>query len=168
MQGHPVLAALGGTVAGVVQNRIPYGYAVIIETPLDALPPGWERLLPMPAPTAVPSDSLFCPTAPAESAPASEARSLYLLYAHLDGEPLVVPGDQAACGQQLGVVGTTGRSVNYHLHLETRVGPAGARFATLAHYDNAATADEMGAYCAWRVSGLYQLIDPMGLLSLQP
>ena len=53
MLGHPVLAVLGGTVAGVVQNRTPYGYAVIIETPLDALPPGWESLLPAPAPTSV-------------------------------------------------------------------------------------------------------------------
>ncbi len=168
MLGLPVYSVLGGTVAGVVQNHPPYGYAVIIETPLDALPAGWQSVLPVPVPTAVPADNLFCPAAPAASIPSSESRSLYLLYAHLDQPPLIAPEDTVTCGQQLGEVGTTGRSVNYHLHLETRVGPAGARFETLAHYDNAATNDEMGAYCAWRVSGLYQMLDPMTLLSLQP
>jgi hypothetical protein len=54
------------------------------------------------------------------------------------------------------------------LHVETRIGPAGARFASLAHYDNRATPEEMGLYCLWRISGLFQLVDPLAVLALQP
>ena len=73
--------------------------------------------------------------------------------------------------QRIGEVGTTGRSVNPHLHLETRIGPAGASFTEMAHYDNGATENEMRNYCTWRVSGLYQLLNPLEViqaLSLQP
>jgi hypothetical protein len=45
-----------------------------------------------------------------------------------------------------------------------RLGPAGVRFSSLAHYDASATIEEMFNYCTWRVSGLFQLVDPMLLL----
>jgi murein DD-endopeptidase MepM/ murein hydrolase activator NlpD len=63
-------------------------------------------------------------------------------------------------------VGTSGNSVNPHLHLETRLGPAGFTFASLAHYDTSATQDEMRQYCLWRLSGAFQPFDPMLLLGI--
>jgi hypothetical protein len=171
MRGHPIQAALPGVVAGIVPDRQPYGYAVIVETRLDSFPQ-LALQLPAPAPTVVPNTSLSCPPgAPPEAVegiPGTSERSLYLLYAHMHEPPLVQLNQEVSCGETLGVVGTTGRSVNDHLHLETRVGPAGATFPTMAHYDNAATETEMRTYCTWRVSGLFQLVDPMTLFSLQP
>jgi hypothetical protein len=65
-------------------------------------------------------------------------------------------------------VGDSGNALNPHLHLETRVGPAGARFSSLAHYDASASLEEMDNYCAWRVSGWFVLLDPLQLLAHQP
>jgi murein DD-endopeptidase MepM/ murein hydrolase activator NlpD len=169
MLGLPIHAVLAGRVAGVILNRYPYGNAVIIETPLEALPAGWIAAMqvPTPGPTVVPAASLYCP-AGADFGETGPDRSLYLLYAHMREAPLVAIGKNVSCGEQIGQVGTTGKSVNPHLHLETRVGPSGASFKDMAHYDNAATNEEMANYCAWRVSGLFQMFDPIRLLSLQP
>ena len=73
-------------------------------------------------------------------------------------------GIRSTCGQVIGQVGTTGRSVNPHLHLEMRYGPGGAAFPSLAHYSGDATSEEMAAYCTWRVSGIFQVIDPLKVL----
>jgi murein DD-endopeptidase MepM/ murein hydrolase activator NlpD len=167
MLGLPVLSVLNGRVAGVIKNRMPYGNAVIIETPLNAIPTSWQPVLPTPAPTVPPAPNLICPPDPA-SYPAYSGRSLYLLYAHLNQAPMVSLEQPVSCGQIIGEVGTTGRSVNPHLHLETRSGPAGVTFAEMAHYDNAATESEMATYCTWRISGLFQAFDPLKILALQP
>lgn len=161
MIGLPVYSVLRGRVVGLIHNRPPYGFAVIIETPLDELPPVWieEIQAPTPAPTVQPASNLFCPSAPALFLENS-TRSLYLLYAHLNQPPLVALQQVVECGEQLGEVGSTGKSVNAHLHLETRVGPAGVTFPEMAHYDNSASDLEMQTYCAWRVSGLFQMFDP--------
>jgi murein DD-endopeptidase MepM/ murein hydrolase activator NlpD len=154
---------MDGRVAGIIRNRPPYGNAVIIETPLDMLPAGWKGPIPTPAPTVPPAGNLFCPPDPIHTGAGSE-RSLYLLYAHMNQTPNLTIGQAVGCGEVIGEVGTTGKSVNYHLHLETRAGPAGTQFASMAHYDNAASDEEMRNYCAWRVSGLFQMIDPLELL----
>jgi murein DD-endopeptidase MepM/ murein hydrolase activator NlpD len=167
MLGLPVQSVLIGRVAGIIQNRMPYGNAVIIETLLNAVPEGWHRVLPAPQPTVQPAPNLFCPH-DSFNYPAIAERSLYLLYAHLNQAPVVSINQTVACGQVIGEVGTTGRSVNAHLHLETRLGPAGVTFPVMAHYDNSATESEMAAYCTWRVSGLFQAFDPLEILSLQP
>lgn len=172
MLGLGVRAVLAGRVAGLIQNRQPYGYAILIETPLDRLPEAWVRAMQLqtPAPTVQPAPNLICPPASSTEAPPA-GRSLYLLYAHLNRPPEAVLGQEAACGQRIGEVGTTGRSVNPHLHLEVRAGPAGASFTEMAHYDNSATENEMRNYCIWRVSGLFQPLDPLAViqaLSLQP
>ena len=165
MLGLPVHAVLAGQVAAVIQNREPYGNAVMIETPLQSLPADWLESIPIPtpAPTIQPAPNLLCPpdTTSYQNRP---GRSLYLLYAHLNKPPVVAPGDTVACGQTIGEVGTTGKSVNAHLHLETRAGPSGATFASMSHYDTSSTPAEMAAYCTWRVSGLFQMFDPMQLL----
>lgn len=168
MLGLPVYSALSGRVAGVIQNRQPYGNAVIIETRLDALPSDWLSAIPVPtpAPTVQPAANLICPADPRTYDPQT-GRSLYLLYAHLNKTPALTVGQVVTCGQPIGEVGTTGRSVNPHLHLETRAGPAGATFTVMAHYTNDVTEAEMRNYCTWRVSGLFQPFDPMKLLSLQ-
>lgn len=173
MLGLPVYSSLPGKVTAVVLNRPPYGNAVIIETPLTALSPDLLVVLKQQFQSIPPPNNshLTCPTPPATPAwmpdPASpltlttDHYSLYLLYAHLNKPPLVAVGDQVNCGQQIGEVGTTGNSINPHLHLETRLGPSGASFTSLAHYLNTATNEEMSNYCTWRVTGVFQAFDPM-------
>lgn len=162
MLGLPINAVLAGRVAGVTLNRPPYGNMVIIETDLDALPDGLLEKLqpPEPVATVLPS-RLTCPPYP--NAAATNQRSLYLLYAHMNQTPLVQPGTTVSCGQQLGEVGTTGMSVNPHLHLEVRVGPSAVDFGSMAHYIGSASQSEMANYCWWRVSEAFQMIDPIKL-----
>jgi hypothetical protein len=38
----------------------------------------------------------------------------------------------------------------------------------MAHYDNTAQIEEMGNYCLWRVSNVFQLVDPLRLLAQLP
>ncbi len=164
--GLPVHLVLSGKVAGVVADRFPYGNAVLVETPLESLPAEWlaQLQLPTPGPTLTPHSALTCPAALAPVLNA-EKRSLYLVYAHL-GQPVQFQvGDALECGQQIGVIGSSGNALNPHLHLEARIGPGGARFSSMAHYDNTATLEEMSNYCLWRISGLFQLIDPVRILS---
>jgi murein DD-endopeptidase MepM/ murein hydrolase activator NlpD len=63
-------------------------------------------------------------------------------------------------------VGKSGNALNPHLHFEIKVGPAGLRFTSMAHYDASATLEEMATYCTWSISGLFQVVDPLRLLSL--
>jgi murein DD-endopeptidase MepM/ murein hydrolase activator NlpD len=77
-------------------------------------------------------------------------------------------GDTVTCGQPLGEVGTTGASVNPHLHFETRLGPAAMTLDSFGHYDLHATDLERNNYCLWRVSGWFQLVDPLKILAQQP
>lgn len=168
ISGHPIQTALAGRVAAVIADRFPYGNALLVETPLTPAPAGWCELaqIPTPAPTLQNTSALTCPTdwQPSEQVP--NQRSLYILYAHLLQPVQLSPGDAVACGQVIGAVGNSGNALNPHLHFETRVGPSGLRFASMAHYDNSATSAEMSAYCAWRISGLFQLVDPLKILAL--
>jgi murein DD-endopeptidase MepM/ murein hydrolase activator NlpD len=93
-------------------------------------------------------------------------RSLYVLYAHLQEPPSLKLSDAINCGRELGAIGDSGNALNPHLHVEVRIGPTGAKFPGMAHYDTSATSEEMANYCLWRVSGLFQLLDPMPLLIL--
>lgn len=167
LTGRGVQAVLAGQVAAVITERFPYGNAVLVETPLEELPGPWLAALslPAPAPTLAVIPALTCPAGePLEYDP--EKRSLYLLYAHLEAPPALEPGQVVGCGEVLGSVGMSGNALNPHLHLEVRVGPAGVRLESMAHYDTSAVAQEMANYCTWRVSGLFQLVDPMQLWSL--
>jgi murein DD-endopeptidase MepM/ murein hydrolase activator NlpD len=167
MLGTPVLSVFDGQVAAVVANRPPYGNLVIVETVWEALPPGVQGLLsaplpPKPDPRAI---TLSCPGFLPFTGGPSGHPSLYLLYAHLKDAPALRIGDRLASGGQIGLVGTTGFSVNPHLHLETRAGPPGAVLPTLAHYIASATQSEMEGYCTWRVSGIFAMFDPVRVLS---
>jgi murein DD-endopeptidase MepM/ murein hydrolase activator NlpD len=168
MRGLPVQSVLTGRVASVILNKTPYGNAIIIETPLESLPESWysSMMVPTPAPTQTYHTNLTCPDYPSPPEWNFSKRSIYLLYAHLNQPPIPNVNDLVQCGQQIGEVGTTGLSSNEHLHFEVRVGPAGARFSSMDHYDNAATIEEMANYCMWRVSNIFQLMDPMKLVSI--
>ena len=168
--GLGVRAVLAGRVASVIHDRFPYGNAILIETPLEGIPAGWLTALqvPTPAPTTSVHSALTCPTPQTPQIWNLTQRSLYLIYAHMQQTPGLLPGEVVSCGEGLGVIGSSGNALNPHLHLEARVGPAGADFASMAHYDTSASAQEMRAYCEWRVSGLFQLIDPMHFFTLSP
>ncbi len=169
MEDLPVQSILDGKVAAATGDRPPYGYTVIIETPLASLPSAWMDIVDsLPPPDEYrPDRRLACPT-PLASPPESGELSLYILYAHLAESPSVEVGDQIGCGEQFGLVGNSGFSGNTHLHLEFRLGPAGVQFLHLAHYINNATAEEMQNYCLWRVSPQFRLIDPLVFLLTEP
>jgi murein DD-endopeptidase MepM/ murein hydrolase activator NlpD len=166
--GHPVQAALPGIVAAVVRDRFPYGNAVMIETSLEEYPASWweQAQVPTPAPTLEHRSALTCPDGGAKLPLDKNRRSLYVLYAHLLQPPGLEPGEAVTCGQAIGLVGSSGNALNPHLHFETRVGPAGLRLESMAHYDASASAVEMSSYCLWRISGVFQLVDPMKVLAL--
>ena len=169
MKGLPIQAALTGKVISSTRNLDPYGYTVIIETPLDTLPADWMDTLqlPKPAPLTTQVAPLTCPDLPVPAEWAASPLSLYLLYAHMDQPATVQPGQTIECGQTIGVVGTTGLSVNDHLHFEVRVGPSGAVFEDLGHYTTGASEEERHNYCTWRISGWFQLVDPTLILMTQ-
>lgn len=166
LTGREVQAVTAGTVTGVIQDRFPYGNAVMVELPLAGQPGAWVAGLNLPAPLTgeTTGGALTCPAFEIEPGEAEGQRSIYILYAHLLEQPEVAVGDSLDCGQTLGKVGQSGNALSPHLHLEVRVGPAGTRWPSMAHYDVSATGEEMGAYCLWRVSGRYQTIDPFCLL----
>jgi len=162
LAGNPIHAVLDGQVVAVMKERFPYGNAILIETALDTLPPDLitQLELPTPAPTLPPHPSLTCPQTGIFPILDPGHGSLYLLYAHMQEPSALVVGDSVICGDRLGTIGDSGNALNPHLHLETRVGPAGAHFPSLAHYETRAKAEEMEAYCLWRVSGVFQLVNP--------
>jgi murein DD-endopeptidase MepM/ murein hydrolase activator NlpD len=168
LAGRSVQAALSGRVAAVIRNRFPFGNALIIETPLDTLPPAWlgPLSIPTPGPTLEPHSALTCPAFQIPAEWDLSRQSLYILYAHMQETPTFQPGEAVTCGQPLGAVGQTGNALNPHLHFEVRSGPRGARLSSLAHYDVSASLDEMAAYCTWSISGLFQMFDPLSLLAV--
>jgi murein DD-endopeptidase MepM/ murein hydrolase activator NlpD len=167
MLGLPVQSILNGKIVAAITNRPPYGNFVIIETPLENidLSGSTVQVLPTRAPTNIPDKALNCPVGADSFDPNSQQLSLFVLYAHLNHPTSLSVGDQVSCGQVISDVGTTGFSVNPHLHLETRIGPSGAGFSEMAHYINNASNQEMHNYCTWRISGVFQMFDPMILLS---
>lgn len=140
--GTSVLSATHGRVAALIRNRPPYGDAVLIETPHAQIP-----------------GSLIA----AQSIPPGD--SLYILYAHLQNLQTLEIGQEITCGQPLAETGLTGFTGGPHLHFETRWGPAGQSFASMAYYHVETTEEERANYVAWRMSGTFRLFDPMILLS---
>ena len=162
--GGSVQAVLAGTVSLVVADRFPYGNAVMVETPIEALiAAGWA---PSPLDEEIPIlTTLTCP-GETEIFADSQRQSLYLLYAHLQDIPTLAVGEVVACGGPLGRIGDTGNALNPHLHLEVRLGPSGAVFPGMSHYSAAASAAEMDSYCIWRVGGQFRPVDPLLILGM--
>ena len=139
VEGEIIQSILPGIVAASIQDRLPYGNMVIVETTQTRLP-----------------------KAIIDKYNIGSGESLYTLYAHMGQSPRVGLGDAILCGQELGIVGTTGYDiVNPHLHLEARIGPFEVRFSRMAFYDTSATSEEMDNYKWWRTSGDFRNIDPM-------
>jgi len=170
LPGGSVQSAMEGTIAMLNRDRFPYGNAVLVETPLERLPEGWQRHLTLPADTSTPAvrTGLTCPELEGLPYPPDGGLSLYLLYAHLEQiQPLEV--DRAVrCGEAIGKIGQSGNALNPHLHFEARVGPGGTRFSSMAHYETSASPEEMRNYCLWRVSDTFRLIDPLWVLEDLP
>lgn len=166
LAGAPVQAVFSGRVAARIQDRFPYGNGILIETELENIGIPWQEShqLPTLAPTLPPHPSLTCPQTGELGGWDQDVRSLYLLYAHLQSPPEYQIGEIISCGEVIGVIGQSGNALNPHMHLELRIGPAGASFPGIAHYETRATPVEMEAYCIWRVSGLFQLLDPLNYL----
>ena len=142
--GVAIQAILPGIVAAVIDNRLPYGNMVIIETSGEIFPNPINELLGL-----------------------GPDKSVYHLYAHMQSKPVLRVGEWVACGDDLGQVGTTGYNiVEPHLHLETRIGPEGQVFDNMAFYDTRATQAEIDAYLRWRVGGEFQHFDPMHLFEI--
>ena len=157
-----------GKVAAIIDGSFPYGYAVMIETPLGNITEEWKLHLSLPTPDSTQPyiSPLSCPEEYeilAKSEP--EKYALYLIYAHMAESPSYQIGENVTCGQMLGHIGSSGNALNPHLHIETRTGPANMQFVGMAHYDTRASAHEMGNYCLWRVSGKFNLVDPTFILS---
>jgi len=144
IEGEVIQVVLPGVVAAAIHDRLPYGNMVMIETPGTELPAEIVEALGI-----------------------AEGESLYHLYAHMQNPPQLSLDQEVVCGEALGTVGMSGYNiVNPHLHLEMRLGPAGARFEGMVFYDTSATLEEMDAYRLWRMSGTFRHFDPMELFRL--
>jgi murein DD-endopeptidase MepM/ murein hydrolase activator NlpD len=166
IEGTPVLSIFPGKVASAYSKiRNPYGYMVIVETPLTNLPKEIVDAIKLPEASSTPasaSNRLTCPTGFADWWDPN-TKSLYVMYAHLGEVPTVKLGQTLKMGDMVGVVGNTGASSSPHLHLEMRIGPANATFASMGHYDTTTTDQERHNYCMWRISGQFEMFDPMEL-----
>jgi murein DD-endopeptidase MepM/ murein hydrolase activator NlpD len=137
--GEEIQALLAGRIAAVTRDQLPYGNMVIVEVPAAELSQNLPAILKV---------------APDES--------LYILVAHMKLSANFNLGDEVRCGQALGIVGNTGYNIPVpHLHLETRIGPAGAIFENMVYYDTRATPADMEAYELWRMSGTFRHFDPL-------
>ena len=142
--GEDIQAILGGRVSTLINDRFPYGNAVILEIPDGQMPIYFDNLIGM-----------------------EKNESLYILYAHLNElKPLNV-GDSIVKCQLLGKVGKSGNAGTAHLHLEMRIGKAGQVFTSMAYYTKDASEEERDQYLIWRTSGLFRHFDPMLILRTQ-
>jgi len=171
IEGLNVMSVLEGKVSSIINDSWPLGHLVIIETPMDEISPEMVSKIAFPElqPTVELSPAMaMCPTVEVPLEVNHESRSLYILYAHLQHPSNLKVGEAVNCGQVIGQVGNTGESSNPHLHLETRIGPSGAFFESMAYYTTQATEIQRYNYCVWRVSNLFQVFNPMLLLEYQP
>jgi murein DD-endopeptidase MepM/ murein hydrolase activator NlpD len=144
IRGVGVQSVLSGSVAMALGETFPYGNVIIIETPQDSLSLNLAQDLGI---------------APGES--------IYVLYAHLENPPEVTLDQRVNACQPLGEVGMSGNAGVPHLHIETRIGPAGTRFTGMRFYDTLASQLERDNYLLWRTSGVYRHFNPMDLLLYQ-
>jgi murein DD-endopeptidase MepM/ murein hydrolase activator NlpD len=166
IQGIEVYAILSGKTLLTLDDKTPYGYALLIETPLSDLPEKLRESLEKSYQT-VPEDVLYQGECPELQPPETTSDlSIYHLYAHLEEMPSFNQGDPIPCGTVLGTVGNSGRSSNPHLHLETRLGPSGANLGDMAFYETKYTEQQRANYCLWRMSGYFQLFDPFLLFEV--
>lgn len=141
--GTGVTAVFDGIVAGLVNDKPPYGNAIILES----------------VPSQIPNDlvNVFA---------VGEGESVYVLFAHLQGVQVSDFGQKILCGQQIAQTGLTGFTGGPHLHIEFRVGPSSSRFDSMGYYRADMLPEEMENYRKWRNSGLFRLVDPADVFGL--
>jgi murein DD-endopeptidase MepM/ murein hydrolase activator NlpD len=142
IEGTPTQAILAGRVSGIIGDRPPYGYTVILETRFEELPFGLASLLGI-----------------------YPGNSLYHLYAHLAPDLPVSMGDTVEIGHVIGIIGRS-QTIQPHLHLETRRSRSGAIFGAMAYYTTDSTIEERENYVYWRMSGTFEHFDPMILYTV--
>ena len=109
LEGVGILSALDGEVVTVINDRFPYGHAVIIETPLDTISPQLLTQFNLPEISSpVDPDPKFNWSPGELSFTLSENDySIYIFYAHLLAAPEVEIGEQVTCGQRIRVIQPT-------------------------------------------------------------
>ena len=164
--GLGVNSIINGQVVMVMNDRFPYGNAVLVESAFDSLPSGWQNtILNETAPASWGTNpALTCPSGWDQDPESNADPSIFILYAHLENPPEVTQGQLIKCGENIGRIGMSGNALAPHLHIEIRYGPSSGLTDSMAHYDTSASLGEMSNYCRWRVSGWYRLLDPMSLL----
>ena len=170
LKGSAVQSILAGEVVMVMNDRFPYGNAILVETPFLKLPVGWkEKLENQPKPELFGTNTtLTCPAGWDLPDQENMDLSLYILYAHLDTPIAYALGDQVDCGDGIGSIGDSGNALVPHLHVEMRYGFSSGIEGSMAHYTVSADQHEMSNYCRWRVSGWFRIIDPMDLFFTNP
>lgn len=166
IEGVEIYAVFSGIVNSVLDNQYPYGYTIIIETPLDAAFLGYLNSKPITyqVPTSHPGYRLHCPMDAVTSTGEAGKLSLYTLYAHMHALPIPATGQMVQSGDLLGAVGTSGYSVEPHLHLEMRIGPSSTNFGGMAHYQTNLPPEALAQYCLWRMSGIFMPLDAYDVL----
>ena len=137
-----VQAVLPGLIAMALTDSFPYGNVIIVESNPDNLP---ASIL--------------------ESLDSGNDGSLYTLYAHLEEGPDLRLGQSIEVCQPIGTVGKSGNAGIAHLHIETRLGPAGVSFSQMGYYLAQSTEKEKENYLRWRISGDFRHFNPMMLFS---
>jgi len=164
IQGIEIYAIMSGKTVLTLEDDIPYGHTILIETSLSDLPEPLQETL-LSTYLDIPQDLTYQGQCPDVAPPILTGEwSVYHLYAHMEAQPTFQPGEPISCGTKLGTVGNTGYSSNPHLHLETRLGPSGADFVSMAFYEPTYSEEQRANYCLWRMSGYYQLFDPFIIL----
>lgn len=145
LAGDVVQSIFEGRIAGVVEDKFPYGNAVIIETSYNLLTTEIQQSIGIEA-----------------------NQSIYTLYGHLDSISVQeISNDIRAC-QPIGIVGKTGNAGVEHLHLEMRIGVSGENVPSMGFYVPEVTPAEREAYKLWRTSGAFLHFDPMKILDTTP
>ena len=148
LKGSPVQSILAGEVVMLMNDRFPYGNAILVETPFHKLPVGWkEKLENQIKPKLFGTNpSLTCPTG--WDLPDQEITdlSLYILYTHLDMLETYALGDEVDCGNAIGSIGDSGNALATHLHVEMRYGYSSGIEGSMAHYPVSADEQEMRNY----------------------
>lgn len=143
--GEIVQSVYKGKLAGVIEDRFPYGNALIIETSYDMLSPKIMQTLGV-----------------------KNNQSIYILYGHLESMAVRTIGENIIPCQAVGIVGKSGNSGVEHLHLEMRIGLSGEILPSMAYYVREATPEERESYLRWRISGEFVHFDPMNFLDITP
>jgi murein DD-endopeptidase MepM/ murein hydrolase activator NlpD len=142
LEGTPIHSVFAGRIAASVKNSFPFGNMLIVET-----------------------GSAYFPAEVREIFGIQPGESLYLLYAHMNDESLLISlGESVRICEPIGYVGQSGNADAAHLHLEMRVGPAGTIFEGFSAFRDTDSKEEKQNYRTWRTSGSFLHFDPMRML----